>query len=204
MLASRCPGSAPVIAAGMPREEPPDFRGFCEDSGVSRPTAPGFRQPTAFSLQTGLRPSAFVHRSRPVSRIALKAAWRVTVQSRRPVLQDDNLSKSTLLSDPIRGVAPKSSAHLLAKREPSGASKKPNDFDGGELTTAGSSAACRRSVADSRLAAGRGRPFCRYRPSHPDERPPFSGSGEPDRNGCARHPAFAAAAGGTTSSDTSR
>ena len=80
------------------------------------PAVPYFSlQPSNFSL---------VHESRPVSRIAWKAAWRVTTSEPKAFAPDGNLSKSTLLPiHSIRGVAPKS-VLLLAKRRPAGSEQK--------------------------------------------------------------------------------
>ena len=108
----------PTTAAGVPHLESRGSRDFSAllPPDAEIPAVPYFSlQPSNFSL---------VHESRPVSRIAWKAAWRVTTSEPKAFAPDGNLSKSTLLPiHSIRGVAPKS-VLPLAKRRPAGSEQK--------------------------------------------------------------------------------
>jgi hypothetical protein len=119
------PAAARVLrsttAAGVPH---PESRGSRDFSALLPPDASLRRDSGSALLQ--LQPSNFslVHESRPVSRIAWKAAWRVTTSEPKAFAPDGNLSKSTLLPiHSIRGVAPKS-VLPLAKRRPAGSEQK--------------------------------------------------------------------------------
>jgi hypothetical protein len=117
------PAAARVLrsttAVGVPH---PESRGSRDFSALLSPDA-SLRRDSGSAYFT----FSLVHESGPVSRIAWKAAWRVTTSGPKAFAPGGNLSKSTLLPlHSIRGVAPKS-VPPLAKRRPASSAQKARD-----------------------------------------------------------------------------